>query len=162
MILVKRLFFLNLTGFILMLLNGCNPQQPTPVKNTSSIAQIADQQVKNLESKELKDPALLKEAVLLQRQCAAQSYPDKLLYESLIITRTNVSKENSRPIVDCVGISAENPKGATKKSGDLSLFGVYPSIDKLTSKLPIGFILNIEQRSEKKQESIYPWIIKKP
>ena len=151
-----------LINFVLV---SCKPSEEsikaltTKVKlSPSSISQ--QEQVKDLEPM-LKTPTILKDSVLLHRQCAALSFPNKLLAEALVLSRTNVFKQGDRTKVSCITLLPENPKGVENISGDLVIFGVYEHIDYMVSKLPSDYLLNIEQRSEKNPETIYPWIIKK-
>jgi hypothetical protein len=150
-------------GFLILsfpLLTGCTPQEP-PVKSDTKIAKETELVVKNLEAS-LKDPLVLKDSVLLHRQCAAFSFPGKLLVDGLAITRTNVYSDNKRLKVYCISINAESPRGIEKLGGDLIVFGYYKNLENLANKLPAGYIINIEQRFEKNQATIIPWIVKKP
>jgi hypothetical protein len=160
----KRLVSITLICPVFISVVGCNPLQkpPQPTSKKTDPISSAEQRIKNLESKELKGPIFLKEIVRLHGQCAALSYPNKLLRDSILITRTNIYKYGKRIKASCIMISEDLPKGVENLSGDLVVFGFYTNINSLVVKLPPGYVLNIEQRSEKNQASIIPWIVKKP
>lgn len=162
---IKPIISIVLAIFSNFVLVSCNPDKSSikPVADKPKLGSSTDSErelMKNLEPM-LKMPMVLKESILLHRQCAALTFPNKLLVEALVLTRTNVFKDGNRIKVSCAVLLPENPKGIENLSGDLAIFGVYGNIDYVLDKLPSAYLLNIEQRSEKSQESIYPWFIRK-
>jgi hypothetical protein len=161
MSILKPFAFIGLSLSLYTLFTSCNQAPPSPKATTNPIA-VIDKQVKSLEQV-LKSPLVVKESSSILGQCAALSFPKKLLKEAISLTRANLFVAKNRTKVSCITIQSENPKGSENLSGDLIVFGSgYPNIQSLVTQLPAGYILNIEQRSEKKPNSIYPWIIKKP